>query len=52
MSGADYISKILFDGNVDENSYLNNLPVIKYLKKEKEISFSSPVTFFVVENGT
>ena len=52
MSGADYISKILFDGNVDENSYLNNLPVIKYLKKEKEISFSSPVTFFVGENGT
>ncbi len=52
MPRADYISKILFNDALGENSYLNDLPVIKYLKKEKELSFSSNVTFFVGENGT
>lgn len=47
-----YISNIIFHNNLDENSYLNNLPVIKYLAKEKCLSFSSNVTFFVGENGT
>ena len=52
MSAAKYISKILFDNKLDEYSYLNDLPIIKYLSKEKEIFFSSNVTFFVGENGT
>ena len=52
MTTAKYISKILFDNGLDENSYLNDLPIIKYLSKEKELSFSSSVTFFVGENGT
>lgn len=52
MTTAKYISKILFDNSLDENSYLNDLPIIKYLSKEKELSFSSSVTFFVGENGT
>ena len=49
---ADYISKVLFNDGLNEKSYLNDLPVIKYLKKEKELCFSSNVTFFVGENGT
>ncbi len=52
MTSAKYISKILFDNNLPNNSYLNNLPVIKYLKENIQLSFSSNVTFFVGENGT
>lgn len=52
MTFARYISGILFDDKLDKNSYLNNLPVIKFLKEEKQMSFSSNVTFFVGENGT
>lgn len=53
MNGlAAYISKICFDDNLRQDSYLNNLPVIKYLSKEKVLCFDSNVTFFVGENGT
>lgn len=52
MNGAKYISKILFDDNLDKDSYLYDLPIIKYLSEEKELSFNSAVTFFVGENGT
>ena len=47
-----YISNILFDDGLDKTSYLNNLPVIKYLKKVQRLDFSADVTFFVGENGT
>lgn len=47
-----YISSILFDNTLEKKSYLNDLPVIKYLSREKQLSFSSEVTFFVGENGT
>ncbi len=49
---AKYISNIYFDNNLDKNSYLNNLPVIKFLSQSQNLSFSSNVTFFVGENGT
>ena len=52
MTSANYISSILFDNELDKNSYLKGLPVIKFLSKERELSFSSNVTFFVGENGT
>lgn len=52
MTTARYISEVLFDDKLDKSSYLNNLPMIKHLSKEKNISFSSNVTFFVGENGT
>ena len=52
MISANYISSIVFDNKLDKNSYLNNLPIIKYLSREKELCFSSNVTFFVGENGT
>jgi len=52
MTDAKYISSILFDNKLDKSSYLNNLPIIKFLSKEKELPLSSKVTFFVGENGT
>ena len=52
MSSAKYISEVHFDNRLSEGSYLNNLPVIRFLAKEKRLSFSSNVTFFVGENGT
>lgn len=52
MPLAKYISEICFDNNLPKDSYLNNLPVIKYLSKVKNLPLSSNVTFFVGENGT
>lgn len=45
-----FINKIIL--NSDPHGYLEDLPVIKFLKKEKEIELNSAVTFFVGENGT
>ena len=52
MEFPAYISKICFDNQLPQGSYLTHLSVVEYLAKEKEIVFSSPVTFFVGENGT
>ena len=41
MSNAKYISSILFDNSLSENSYLNDLPIIKYLAANKELKLSS-----------
>lgn len=51
MTNANYISGILFDGQIEKRSYLHDLPVIRCLRKNKQLSFSSGVTFFVGENG-
>ena len=52
MLSAKYISEVCFDNRLNEASYLNNLPVIRFLAKEKHLTFSSNITFFVGENGT
>lgn len=49
---AKFVSSILFEGELDEKSYLNNLPVVKHLKNTQKLDFSRNVTFFVGENGT
>ncbi len=49
---AKYISNVLFNDKLDKSSYLNDLPVIKYLKEAERLDFSADVTFFVGENGT
>lgn len=49
---SKYISSILFDDKLEKSSYLNELPIIKYLKKVGKLDFSANVTFFVGENGT
>lgn len=51
MTNANYISGIFFDDQLNKRSYLYDLPVIRYLRKNKQLSFSSGVTFFVGENG-
>lgn len=52
MTTAKYICDILFDNQLDSNSYLCSLPVTKHLAKIKHLSLSSNMTFFVGENGT
>lgn len=52
MTTSKYISSILFDNTLDKNSYLNDLPIIRFLTNEKQLTFTSNVTFFVGENGT
>ena len=52
MDNAKYVSGIRFHGGVDKDSYLYNLPIIKFLRKNPELAFKSDVTFFVGENGT
>lgn len=47
-----YIRKVLFSGQLADNSYLTELPVVENLRKVGEIEFRKPVTFFVGENGT
>lgn len=49
---AKYISEVIFEGGLTPTSYLNALPVIKFLNQAERLAFSSPVTFFVGENGT
>lgn len=52
MTNAKFISEIIFDGEINPESYLNSLPVIKFLKKEKGLKFEKSITFFAGENGT
>lgn len=52
MNSAKYVSGIKFDNALEDGSYLNKLPLIKYLSRNPQLSFSSAVTFFVGENGT
>ncbi|MBQ3088151.1 MAG: AAA family ATPase [Clostridia bacterium] len=52
VTKAKYLSEIIFDNKLSKNSYLNNLPIIKYLSKTGGLTFNSNVTFFVGENGT
>ncbi len=49
---AAYISEIEYDGRIDRQSYLHELPVIKHLAVHRQMHFTAPVTFFVGENGT
>lgn len=51
MFSSQYITKIILNKHIDNQSYLLNLPAIKYLV-DKSLTLSSKVTFFVGENGT
>lgn len=52
MNTTGYISEIVFENFIDRDSYLNALPIIRYLNKTKKLTFRENVTFFVGENGT
>ncbi len=47
-----FLDEVVFDNQINENSYLNDLPIIKLLSKEKKLNFSSNITIFVGLNGT
>lgn len=52
MKSPKYIAGIIFDDDLDKNSYLNDLHIIKYLSEHGRLNFSSNVTFLVGENGS
>ena len=47
-----YLRGIALNVFPDGNSYLSDLPVVRYLHTAKHLEFRKPVTFFVGENGT
>lgn len=48
----NYIVGVKLRENPKTNSYLDELPVVKYLASVEQLTFSEPVTFLVGENGT
>lgn len=48
---ALYIKGIKLQKELPKDNYLNNLSVIKNLKKRGGLNFEKPITFFVGENG-
>ena len=51
MNSELFLKRISLDKELPSDSYLSLLPVVKNLKKRKGLTFDSPVTFFVGENG-
>ena len=49
---SNYIDSLVFFDEVSRDSYLYDLPAIRYLHKKRTIKFNKRVTFFVGENGT
>ena len=47
-----YVSELIMRREPVRDLYLNDLPVVRYLKEKKFIKFNSPITMFVGENGT
>jgi predicted ATPase len=46
-----YINQVKIN-QIDEQSYLSNLLVVKWLQKSEKLEFTNDVTFFAGENGT
>ena len=47
-----YVSDIILKRDPSVDSYVREIPVIKYLQQKRHLELHSPVTFFVGENGT
>lgn len=47
-----YIDEVFLSEKIEEESYLNSLPAITFLKEGQRITFDNNITFFVGENGT
>lgn len=47
-----YIESVKISKPIEPDSYLADLPVIRYLADMEELCFPSDVTFFIGENGT
>ena len=48
----NYIKGIQLNKPPEAASYLNDLPLVQYLRRHDGLFFEKPVTFFVGENGT
>lgn len=47
----NYIKSIRYNGNIDDDNYLLDLPIVKYLEENRELKFSKNVTIIMGENG-
>ncbi len=47
-----YVSAVRFEGEIEEDLYLKNIPAVKYLMEKGKLDFSKNVSVFVGENGT
>lgn len=47
-----YINEVLLRRPLPEQSYLEQIPAVQFLRKTKSLRLTAPVTFFVGENGT
>lgn len=52
MSSPRYIRDVTLTLPVSKESYLSQIPAVQHLMTNKRLSLTSPVTFFVGENGT
>ncbi|MBQ8196898.1 MAG: AAA family ATPase [Clostridia bacterium] len=51
MENNLFVSGIRLKGDIPQDNYLYDLPVIKNVRQMGELSFKKPITFFVGENG-
>ncbi len=47
-----YVDEIIMKKPADKNSYLAEIPAVRFLEKKGSLTIDSDVTFFVGENGT
>lgn len=52
MMSPPYILEVNMRQDEGLDAYLYTLPAVRFLLEQKHLAFSSPVTFFVGENGT
>ena len=46
-----YVDEIIMKKPADKNSYLAEIPAVRFLEKKGSLTIDSDVTFFVVEIG-
>ena len=49
---TDFIKEILFEGAIEKDSYLANIPSVRYLEENRRLPITHDITIFVGENGT
>lgn len=47
-----YVSVVRFEGEIEEDFYLKDIPAVKHLIEKGKLEFSKNVSIFVGENGT
>ncbi|MBE6809000.1 MAG: ATP-binding cassette domain-containing protein [Ruminococcaceae bacterium] len=52
MIERQYISSVFIDEDIEKDSYLLNIPAVRYLAEGNILNLNNRITFFVGENGT